>query len=711
MKGSTLVWIVIIAVILFTLPEKKEDTAYGWITYDDFETGLRTDLWDFSESTELPQIHMSDYFGENVMSLREGAVAESKKEFTTDDLKFTFALCFQTCGSSPYSSPPPALYYGDIVLPIDMPIVGSGQAIDCDVHGANGILEIYRTDDLDLNKFAIDVNGIKKYEGTNFNQALLKFVGGGGQHGNCNALGLEINEVEWQPYYSCAINSTTEVVVRESFTSGSEVGLHTLTYTPTKFCPQDLGILRFTEGGLTEEVGTLTERIARGEILTIPPEDLYWMVFYITPYVAGMQEQCNQPGQAYDVPTGQCVQIAIQGIPDEVLLYCDASNPCEIPPQCPGTVECVDNMCEYDTTCSHTQIINYLIAMASIDIREPGVLLLNDGIFEVTVDASMAPPYDEVAGELVIIPDVDILSNQPGCSVAHGDYLPPNRLGCYQANVRWGSYLFDAINGETTILDDYVSVDYTLTGRGAYNDGGVYEFQDAEDSTGYFVITLKDILEIELNDYNALPNLNEDAKVSVTVTNNLFDLPDSGYKTRFNEEMLDIQGPTTSHFKPYINGTTTFDIDMDTQTVGIYTMEITPYFPLLGTSEYLVQQLVLAYYVILEGGNCQATGCPVGVCQADGSCLVTDVLDCRDAGVSCPEGFNCNQNTGLCQSIVTIDCRTPGNDCPSGFYCDGVTGNCLQEGDGDGEELFTGLFPVFILFGAFMVFMMVMRRR
>lgn len=158
--------------------------------------------------------------------------------------------------------------------------------------------------------------------------------------------------VRWKPILGCEVNAN-EVVVRDLFGGGSEYINFTkddLSYIPTKYCPSDYPtiIRSYAEGGLVSDTrGTVTEKLATGQIITVPPFQTY-EVQYMADYIINMIPRCDPFSEYYDTNKGGCVK---QGFIFEPA--CFINSDCWLPSRCAGIVDvqCVDNQCIYSGEC------------------------------------------------------------------------------------------------------------------------------------------------------------------------------------------------------------------------------------------------------------------------------------------------------------------------------------------------------------------------
>jgi hypothetical protein len=535
------------------------------------------------------------------------AEAKTTKKFDNEDIKITYTNAQgETTGS---------LKYGDTSIPLSSV--------------PNSIIEIRRSDDFDLTQYDVYSNGQFLMEGNNPNPSSLEFKGR-----------MTIHSVKYKPYYSCAIDYETEVVVRDRYNAGQTIDINDLTYTPKKFCPTDLGVLIITEQGLTDEKGSITQALAQGETITIETDcgaqtncvdAEYIQVDYISNYVTGMSEKCGL-GQVYEVTDnntgdGKCVQVAGQAISTNELLYCKADSDCKIPAKCEDTtVECVNSTCDYESaTCSQDQIINDLLTEATTILDEPQINVLDDGITKVT----FTTPQDLIGTDFAVSGREHIFGNDdcyrpedPVTGEPTWGYIPASTEGCYAINVNWGGYSFSIENGETKVLDEHVSVKYRLSGRGAYygekdcatvgeGEDEVtscifydYEFRPKDSNSNIFEVTLTNLFELEDVEYDSYVKLNDDKHITLTLKNNIKVDADGGFNTRLSTGLRDIFYDTLDIQETFTASTSKeYELNIDTTELGVNNFEIIPYINILGTQKYRRMSLDIPYIVNQDGSE------------------------------------------------------------------------------------------------------------
>lgn len=661
--------------------------------YDDC-TGLRLDKWTY-HSWYKDAYTRNDWYDTDANFIIDGTIhlpgtysgasnADSRKEiiskqkFATEDITVKYGYC--SYHLSDIRAADARIQYGTATINIPESLVKTTSAGN--YYKSEGLVEIKRYDDLDLSKFVIIINGQEIGTGTNDIEEgeVLQIVGGGGSSEWCGYDGLVIDEVKFEPYFSCEIDYTTEVIVRDKFSAGSVVSLNLTTYTPLKFCPQDLGVLIFSEEGLTDEKGSITERIAKGETLVVP-DDQYWQFDYVTKYVTDMKERCGV-GEAYSTDLLQCVDVAGQQIPTPTLLYCETDADCILPSQCyDASVRCVNNQCDYySVVCTPEQIINYVETIRTLDITVPQILLISTGLNQVSFSEDKA-----IAGYSFTSTKPIVTSQCLGDSSTDWGYIQGD--GCYNTKVTWGPYKFNISNGETLEISPHIFVKYLMTGKGAYyGDKTVYdetagekitkffesEFILDEDWTNNFVITFKDIFEMEIVEYKEKVSLGETPIFKIKIKNNIFDLPDAGFNLKLSKLLRDIYLPTISERGVLASGWHEYSIPMQADEIGLYVGELTPFFVMMDDTPYLgKEQVVFGYYVATQPEilDCHQTGCVVGDCLASGVCSVSqdNFIDCND--IACPIGV-CDSGSGNCIVYKTAE---PVADTPDAYELEGTT--------------------------------------
>jgi hypothetical protein len=656
LKKKKNIWILWLAILLLLMAQLKKEGVLEdhMVIYDDFDTttGIDYSKWDYgvvyghmyngynyfdNPPHADPEIHYDIngniflgahcWGGQGQTEYHTAGALFSKRLWTTENLKMRVSSYWEDTGDNDDCNTYPWISFGDSGNLIKkMTRYQSGQTTT-----TNGIIEIKRYDDLDLTKYVVVVDGQEAYLEDNTEPVNLKLVGGM----------LWVDFVKYAPYMSCEIDYTNEVVVRDKFAEGSTVNMTTLTYTPLKFCPQDLGVLRFTEQGLTDELGSLTEAVARGKSLVVPAGE-YWQYDYVTEYVTNMTERCGV-GFAYDTSLEECVSVASQQIPTNVLLYCEEDADCVVPPNChDATVSCVDNQCDYNSSvCTMEQIINYISVIEALDLEQPEVILLNNGSIKVRFVAD-----ETVAGELFEATIPSPQKQKTECQVSEG-YLSPLKEGCYKTVVDWGDYLFNIENGEEKKINDYVTVKYIMGGKGVYNGiksakremppDGNCERQDIsfdyewvaegdcypeKDYENIFEVTFTDVIDITDATYTEKVALGSNNIAKVSIKNNIFPLNDAGFTVQFSKGLRDIYLPSSTTDANFASGESDYNVNMLSDELGTYTMEIIPFFNIVGNQFYQFKKIAISYYVGQETFDCSVYGCTIGECQPDVSCLV-----------------------------------------------------------------------------------------
>lgn len=564
----------------------------------------------------------------------------STKEFISEDLKFKYKIEYSgTRFGVPTGS---QIMFGDFDIPLNVQcetFAGNDQPFECD---AEGIIEIKRYDDLDLTKFVVIDNKGDEHLGTNDDPVKLKVRPGSG---------FNLDYVKFSPYFSCKFDREHDVIIRDTFGETSVFGFSTLTYTPLRMCPEDLGVIILDdELGLTKERGSITKAIAEGDLITVPIGQTY-AVRYITKYVDDMQERCDPLTEEYDTNLQSCVPIGVkQEVPTQTLLYCENDFDCIIPPGCLDAVAvCIENQCDYSSAqCTPDQIINYIEVLTTIEVDNPQIIIIDDGIEKVGFEAPKTVASHDF---LASVPNA--LKHLSQCQVPNGEYLPTSELGCYKVGVVWGNYEFTIMNGETKELDDHVTVKYLLGGRGVFNgpkttkkkegDNCVseerqfnYDFartKDCYDKPDYqnvFQVTFTNPIEIDNIKYNERAEINSDPRLEIIIKNNLQnDLFDAGFRLKIDKGLINLFEPTTEIEQTLFGeDTLRYMVDLPDDVIGVNTVQVTPYFNMIDNNDYVSQQVSFGYYImdipVTEKFNCNKLGCTVGDCLPDGSCVVVE---------------------------------------------------------------------------------------
>ena len=561
-----------------TFGQEAIDDKYKTITYANGQLAISSIL------------HMSNFCPRTLYRTS----ATSTRAFTTEDLKIKIdwngrdRKTDSGCNPVPF----PQIYFGNQL--INVPVIVGAYVGRCANSGAvkavtaKGTLEIKRYDDLDLAKYVVIWQGEEILLGRNDEPAQLKLAGN-----------IKVDEVRYEPYYSCEIDYETEVVVRDKFLGGSIVGIPTLTYTPKKFCPEDLGVLIFSPAGLTDEKGSITRSIAEGKDIVIP-DDQYWQIDYVTNYVDGMKERCNVVGEVYSTEKEKCIQVSQQAIEEEVLISCTENTDCIIPPNCKYTLsECVENVCVYNSTsCDMTQIINYLEVVGTLIIDEPKITKLSEG--ETTIRFT---GDKEILGQMFESYKPRVLYNEDGtgnqqCYVDWDDYVDHDE--CYEVTANWGEHNMKIIDTQKVELNEFISVSYDQTARGAFRgDKGLppedyfYEFVKDSDWANTFEVTLSNIITIEDTKYEEAYKLNSPAVLGMTLKNNIIEDVVGGYRIEITKSMTD---KVTSEVSEIIHSNK-FEIPLPTDEIGVYTVKVSPYIVLYDNVDYTIEEFSFGYYV------------------------------------------------------------------------------------------------------------------
>jgi len=533
----------------------------------------------------------------------------STKEFTTEDIKISLYMK-EFSPREGWNNERDCVWFGDQQLPIwdNIPwttLFGGDQ-----IREWEGVMEIKRYDDLDLSKYVFLRDGIEIATFVQPGPAKLKFQGW-----------LDIDSVTYSPYYSCEIDYENEVVVRDKFVGGQNINIEDLKYTPTKFCPQDLGVLIFSDEGFTDEKGSITQALAQGETLTVPTSQ-YWQIDYVTKYVNDMTERCGV-GEAYDTEARQCVSVSSQQIPTPTLLYCEQESDCLLPQKCDDAiVSCVENQCNYASAiCTPDEIINEVLVEKTIELETPVIVEIKTSGNQVAVTHNYELQQTKILGKQFISGTPTFLCGEGS---GRDDYSGYNRqAGCYEVAINWGDFSGFVKNGETITLGNIADIKYDMTARGVYNgtrtrvvDGEDVEteyrhqYVDPDDWASTFVIDVNNVFDVVEMNYEERQELNEGGDRTLTITNNLWDLPDSGYYISIDKDLRDVQSEFEAKPLSLPSGTTNVDIALPADELGVYVVKLVPFTPILGEQEYLSHQATAGYYVYKDLPNQpQSTGC------------------------------------------------------------------------------------------------------
>jgi hypothetical protein len=667
--------------------------------YDDFSAGFRSDLWDITtykniepknpiaaESNPLLLINtinnklttnqifydaITPYTGDSLGVIQP--ILTSKQKFSTEDIKISVLSSSSQDGycttDGPREYSPTICYGNDCMGPVAGGIDNSDQGCHSHTNGAV-LYEIKRYDDLDLSKYVWLVNGAENKAGQNVNPESIIIKGST----------VVIDDIKFEPYFSCNFDKSTEVIVQDKFSSGSAICYgspecqRTLTYLPTKICPEDLGVIIIDEQqGISQELGSITKRVAQGEKIIVPQGQAYYYR-YITKYVNEMQEKCNPLNQEYSTELKRCVSSGVQQeIATPILLYCEQDSNCILPPSCEGTTaQCVENQCNYaSATCSQEQILNYLLVLETINLKAPLITTIGDGVTKITF-----------SGDDVMVAGQHFRSSTPSvrsdlCPVTDGFVRGE---GCYEVIFIWEGIENEFLlsNGEERVINDYITVKYEMTGKGAYNgqatvmENGVkvtknfnYKFIKTEDHINTFTITLKNILDVKLISYPEKSEKGQPHTAKIELTNNLFDISTAGYLVKLAKSLSGTYTETQKIATTFAAGVNTKDITIPASLIdeyGVYSVEVIPYFEILPEINYFSAKAALYGFYIAQSEeiqDCNQASCSIGVCQSNGICLVQTQCDTNFNVIKhCLDGTEITTYVCVNNTIVST-----GNEC------------------------------------------------
>ena len=155
-----------------------------------------------------------------------------------------------------------------------------------------------------------------------------------------------VDYVKYKYPYGCKIMKD-ETLVFDTFSSGSEINLSTLSHDPVRFClDYPVKARSFEDAGIKTDVrGEVLQDISRGKSVSVPNNE-EWKFFYITKWEPGIKQRCSID-EAYDTQAGECVNPNKQAI-----IGCAKDSDCYIPDNCFGlSAQCVDWQCEYTGKC------------------------------------------------------------------------------------------------------------------------------------------------------------------------------------------------------------------------------------------------------------------------------------------------------------------------------------------------------------------------
>ena len=203
-------------------------------------------------------------FNNGIMTIGENSKATSKKIFTTEDvmaeIKCTWQVWDRPGASCGNRCPSPAICTNGIT-------VGSNNIAGTRVYTMSN------TEVMTLREFN-DLTNLETVVGSP-----LVFTGGTQTlDTSLTSSTLEIKNIKFKPFFSCDINSTEEVEVRQTFSPGSEVSTKELQHWNdkfSKFCRGTLGAIQCEiDGGCREEKGEIMTKLATGKSFIVPENQM-----------------------------------------------------------------------------------------------------------------------------------------------------------------------------------------------------------------------------------------------------------------------------------------------------------------------------------------------------------------------------------------------------------------------------------------------------
>lgn len=276
------------------------------------------------------------------------------------------------------------------------------------------------------------------------------------------------------------------------------------------------------------------------------------------------------------------------------LLYCTKDSDCLIPPQCPDTTSsCIASQCDYNVNgCDMSQVRNYLLVIYDSVPDEAEVKQIPDRATSVTFQSRIGL---QVAGYDWGIGNADALSSKPECQVPYGNYLSPSKDGCYEMDINW-VLSPTLLNNIEQYVNPSLKISYSITGAGVYygeRKGIDYDYEWVAGNTRDFIIkmTYEDVFDLEPIEQDQILLLDEPADICFMIDNKLFDLQQAGYYVEIQKELIDVYSTITQN-KPILKGKRADCITITPNTLGNVVLRVTPYFRIIGDTEYYGDEIL-----------------------------------------------------------------------------------------------------------------------
>ena len=252
---------------------------------------------------------------------------------------------------TPYSGNPASfeMRFNGVQIYYDVTDPGTGTLAP----GKNGKLGVEITHRLlEPNVVDVYINSflIQSFDLTGANPQ-IEFIRSKGSTERYNQLsvGVSIDNLRYRVPFGCTA-ANDEVLVQDTFSSGSKVSINTLTYKPTRFCLNNAPKIRsFSSQGMALDYkGEILQRLVGGDTLTVP-DNQEWIIYYFTTNTGNLIPRCLMD-EAYDTVYHNCAKAGT----DVTTVQCKADADCPASP-CDGiTVYCDGSTqkCKYNGVCT-----------------------------------------------------------------------------------------------------------------------------------------------------------------------------------------------------------------------------------------------------------------------------------------------------------------------------------------------------------------------
>lgn len=551
-------------------------------------------------------------------------------------------------------------------------------------------------DVIDKNKFVVLVNGEPKKEIIIQGEtAYISYVQSGqGVCGSTGEISSAIIYLKSKPYFSCQTDNN-EVWISDSFGEGSTFDIHSLTYEPTKFCPQDYpAVVRdYRERGIKADTrGTITEQLTRGEKFTVPAFQAY-EIRYATTYKEEMGERCLL-GYVYDTKLKKCIQKVFEQ--DYIIKDChsegcpDSSYICRDNGVCEKYTEKIINLNCQELGCPSGYIClpeGYCVRTLIEQVKPTCIDITCDvkyneycemrGDFPICVR-----PYKitEVIRDRIII---QVGKNQKSFSdsltigyktiTASGLSADTtciansvnNNPECFASSITFDGKTYSLKYNEEVSINDYFKVKSYSGGRYQTDEGKI-------DIINYnFVLTISnfDFLKTEpirgdAFDYYVIKDSSREMCFNLIDNLGAFTQEQAGYSLKKTTDLVTME-TRTMEAKAIQKGSQKFCLPIDSARYGELFYVINPYIKLGDEIFFDDEQLTYNYKIVdkipinetiiykegcTKDSDCGSTmKCLNNVCAYTTPPLPSTIKDCTTEG--CPEGYSCKNNVCV-QKII-----------------------------------------------------------